>query len=212
MGLLTLVMEYYPYVAHPITVLGVGILILIHYEWDDQTAELSALKRRIGGFLGAGVVGLVPTATYFLLSGANPMQATKGNSWQMDALVASGILLVAGITWGLWQRYEWGRLVPKAMLTLAAVTVPYVAISVIWNISGHVILALMPTLYLTLVDEKFWPLLVVPLVMVPNRVFLDAHTWAQSVGGFLLTTAIVVGLYWLQTRDALLRDSDLVVD
>lgn len=212
MGLLSLAMEYYPYVVHPITVLGVGILVLIHYEWDLQAADTPELQRRIGGFLGAGITALLPTAAYFLLTGADPIQATKGNSWQMDALVASGILLAAAITWYLWQRFEWGPLVPNAMQTLAAVTIPYILISPIWNISGHVIVALMPTLYLTLVDRKFWPLLVIPVVMVPNRVFLDAHTWAQSIGGFLLTAIIVAGFYRLQTAGARRPDSRASVD
>lgn len=61
----------------------------------------------------------------------------------------------------------------------------------------------MPALYLTLIDRRFWPLLAVPIVMVPNRVFLNAHTWAQSIDGFLIAAAIIFGLYWLQTGGSL---------
>ncbi|WP_227353796.1 phosphoesterase [Haladaptatus salinisoli] len=192
-------MEYYPYVFHPITVLGVGIIVLIHHEWRLQNADTSALWRRIAAFLGSGVCSLVPTAAYMLVTGTGPMETMEGNAWQVDALVASGVLISAGVTWYLWRRFEWGALVPGAMQALAAVTVPYMALSPFWNVSGHVIIALMPTLYLTLVARKFWPSLAIPVVMVPNRIILDAHTWAQTIGGFVIAAVIVVGLYRSRT-------------
>jgi len=185
-------MEAFPYVFHPITVLGIGILTLVYFEWDGQDADRPSLWRRIGGFLGAGLLSLTPTALYALYSGAELVALTKGNAWQVDALVASGLLVVAGVTWWLWHRFEWGALVPDAMEVLAAITVPYIALSPFWNVSGHVIIALMPALFLTLVERRFWPTLVVPLVMIPNRVYLDAHTWAQSIGGFLIGVAVVL--------------------
>lgn len=195
MGLASTAMQYFPYVVHPITVLGIGILVLIQHEWVHQSADRATLWRRVGAFLAAGLAALVPTAAYFLLTGANPIEATQGNRWLMDALVASGLFIASGITWYLWRRFEWGPLVPGAMEAIAAVTIPYIGLSPLWNVSGHVMIALVPTLYLTLVDRKFWPLLVLPVIMVYNRVYLDAHTWAQSVGGFLIAAVIVVGVY-----------------
>lgn len=194
MGPFAQAMRYYPYVVHPITVLGGGMLVLVHHEWARQGGDVSALWHRVGGFLAAGALGVLPTVTYFLLRGTNVVRATQGNGWRMDALVAGGILIAAGATWGLWRYFRWGELVPDAMRVLAAVTVPYAVVSPFWNVSGHVIVALAPTLYLTLVDRRFWPLLVPPVVMVPNRVYLDAHTWAQSIAGFVLAAVIVVGL------------------
>jgi hypothetical protein len=61
MGLFSQAMWYFPYVVHPITVLGVGIILLIHREWARQDASEAALKRRVGAFLGAGLLALVPT-------------------------------------------------------------------------------------------------------------------------------------------------------
>jgi membrane-associated phospholipid phosphatase len=203
MSALSQAMEYYPYVFHPITVLGAGILLLVHYEWARQDADRSALWRHVGGFLGAGALALVPTVAYFLVTGADPVQSTIGNSWAMDALVASGLFIAAAATWYLWRRFEWGDLVPGAMVTLAVVTVPYAVLSPLWNVSGHVIVSLMPTLYLALVDRKFWPLLVVPVVMVWNRIYLGAHTPAQAVAGFLVAGGITLGLYWVQTGGSL---------
>lgn len=203
MSALDQAMAYFPYVFHPITVLGVGVLVLVHHEWARQGADRATLWRRVGAFLGAGALALVPTATYFLATGRGVFEATQGNRWQMDALVAAGLLIASGVTWAAWRRHEWGSLVPGMMEALAAVTAPYAALSPFWNVSGHVVIALLPTLYLTLVDRRFWPTLLVPLVMVPNRIYLGAHTWAQALGGFVLAAAITVGVYWLQADGSL---------
>lgn len=205
MGPLRTAMEVFPYVFHPITVVGVGIIVLIYLEWDGQDADRSMLWRRVGGFLGAGVLSLSPTAAYSLYAGSGLFELTKGNAWQVDALVASGLIIAAGVSWWLWHRYGWGSLIPDAMEVLVAVTVPYILLSPFWNVSGHVILALMPALFLTLVDRRFWPALAIPLVMVPNRVYLDAHTWAQSVGGLLIAVTVVLMVRQFQVEASLFR-------
>ena len=203
MGLVSQTMEYYPYVVHPINVLGVGIALLVHHEWARQDLDRAVLWRRLGAFLGVGLLSVLPTVAYFLVVGGGVLEATKGNSAVMDALVASGLLIAAGLMWVVWRHFDWGPLVPGAMQALAAVTAPYALVSPFWNISGHVIISLMPALYLTLVDRRFWPLLVFPVVMVPNRIYLDAHTWEQSVGGFLVAALVVGGVYWVQASGSL---------
>ena len=203
MGLLTRAAHLYPYVFHPITLVGLGIVLLIHYEWARQGASRSALRRRLGAFLAAGALALVPSGAYILATGKSPMEVTQGNAWQVDALVASGLLAVSATLWFVWRRYDWGPLVPGGVEALALVTVPYIGLSPLWNVSGHVVLSLWGPLYLTLLDRKFWPLLVVPVVMVPNRVVVNAHTWAQSVGAFVLTALLVTGLYWIQADGSL---------
>lgn len=203
MSLVSQTMEYYPYVVHPITVLGVGVVLLLYHEWSRQDLERPVLWRRLGAFLGIGLLSLVPTAAYFLFAGSDVLEATRGNSAVMDGLVASGLLIAAGLTWVAWRRFDWGPLVPGAMQALAAVTVPYALVSPFWNISGHVIISLMPALYLTLVNRRFWPLLAFPVVMVPNRVYLDAHTWEQSIVGFLVAALVVGGVYWVQASGSL---------
>jgi membrane-associated phospholipid phosphatase len=203
MELLSQAMEYYPYVVHPITVLGVGIVLLIHHEWARQDLERSVLWRRIGAFLGVGLLSLVPTVAYFLVVGGGVVEATKGKSAIMDGLVASGLLIAASLTWVAWRHFDWGPLVRGAMQALAAVTVPYALASPFWDISGHVIISLMPALYLTLVNRRFWPLLVFPVVMIPNRIYLDAHTWEQSIAGFVVAALVVGGVYWVQASGSL---------
>ena len=200
MGLFRRAVELFPYVFHPSTVLGLGILLLVHYEWDRQPVGRASLWKRIGAFLGAGVLAFVPTAAYFLLARGSLSNALEGSSWQLDMMVAAGVYVAAGTTWYLWRRFDWGELVPDAMVVLAAVMVPYTLASPFWDISGHVIIALAPLLFLALLDRRYWPLLAIPVLMVPNRVMVNAHTWPQSVAGFLVAAAITVGLFRLQAR------------
>jgi membrane-associated phospholipid phosphatase len=192
-------MELYPYLFHPSVVIGAGALVLVRYEWARQDAETSALVRRIGAFIGAGILSLLPTLAYALVTGQGLFEVTKGNVWQVDALVAGGIFVAAGTTWLLWTHFEWGALVPMYMQALVLVTVPYIALSPFWNVSGHVVMALMPTLYVTLVDWRFWPSLTIPVVMVTNRLYLEAHTWEQTIGALLLTAVIVLSAFRIQT-------------
>ncbi len=208
MGLLARAMTYYPYVFHPITMVGGGVLLLIRHEWARQDIARSALWRRMVSFLGAGLVALAPTVAYFAVAGSGIVASTMGNSWVMDTLVASGFVIAGVATWSLWRRFEWGELVPGAMIALLAVTVPYAALSPLWNVSGHVISSLMPVLYLTLVDRRYWPLLAIPVVMVPNRLFLNAHTWPQAIGAFLIAATITIGLYWRQNDESLRPDPE----
>lgn len=199
MSALDTAMRLYPYVFHPAVMVGAGALVLIHYEWTRQGADRSAPRHRLVAFLGAGALSLVPTLAYAAATGQSLGAVTEGNVWQVDALVAGGVFFTAGASWYLWHRYDWGSLVPGYLEALVAATVPYIALSPFWNFSGHVTMALMPTLYLTLVDRRFWPTLAVPVVMIPNRVYLGAHDWAQCVGAFAVVAAIVAAVFRYQT-------------
>ncbi|MFC7141912.1 phosphatase PAP2 family protein [Halosimplex aquaticum] len=199
--------ELFPYVFHPITVLALGIALLIHYEWREQSAARAVLWRRLGAFLGAGVLALVPTVAYFLVGRSGLSTALGGSSWQLDEMVASGVLIAAGTTWYVWRRYDWGEIIPDAMVTLAVVIAPYALLSPFWDISGHVLIALAPLLYLSLLDRRYVPLLAIPVLMVPNRVAVNAHTWAQSIAGFVVAAVITVGLYYLRARSRADRSS-----
>jgi hypothetical protein len=201
-AVLDALMRAYPYLFHPTVVVGGGAIVCILAEWSGQAAGRSALYRRIGTFLGAGALAMVPTILYFAVTRGGVYRATKSTVWQMDAVVAGGVLIAAATTWFAWRRFEWGGLVPGYVATLALVTVPYVAISPFWNVSGHVIWATVPTLYVTLVDRSFWPALAVPIVMVPNRVYLEMHTWAQSIVGLCLAGGLVFVAVWLRGRPA----------
>ena len=190
-------MKYFPFVFHPVILVGGGLLLLIHTEWRRQDAGRDHLRKRLGVFAIVGILSVLPAAAYMLVTGQGPMETMQGNVWQVDAIVASGLAVVAGAMWVVWTRYEWGHIVPRSAVALAAVTVPYLGLSPFWNVSGHVILAVVSTLSLVLVKRRFWPLLVVPAVMVVNRPYVDAHTWGQSIGALLIATAIVVAVFRL---------------
>lgn len=194
---LSVAMRYFPFVFHPVILVGGGLLLLVHTEWRRQDAGRDVLRKRLGVFAVAGVVSVLPAVAYMLFTGQGPMETMQGNAWQVDAIVASGLAVVAGTMWVVWNRREWGRIVPRWAVALAAVTLPYVGLSPFWNVSGHVILAVVSTLSLVLVERRFWPLLVVPAVMVVNRPYVDAHTWAQSIGALLIATVIVVAVFRL---------------
>jgi uncharacterized membrane protein len=68
-----------------------------------------------------------------------------------------------------------------------------------WNISGHVLFTLVPTLYLSLVDRRYLPLLVIPLVMIPNRPMVSRHTLEQSFGSVALGVVCLVVVVKLHT-------------
>lgn len=197
-------MEAYPYVFHPVTLLGTGFVILIYYEWNRLPASRSALWKRLGVLVGSGAAALVPTAVYMVVTGQGIAEATQGNVWQVDWLVGGGVTLAATVLWVVWEREEWGPLVPAAMEAVVVLMVPYLALSPFWNVSGHVLLAVFPALYLTLVDVKFWPLNLVPLVMVPNRIYLGAHGWPETIGGLVIAVTLTTAVFWLQSdrRDA----------
>lgn len=202
MSALSLAMKYYPYLFHPAVMVGGGTLLLMYLEWSQQGADWEVLWKRYGSFVLVGLLSFLPSLLYMLVTGQGPMETMQGNVWQVDFLVGSGMILAAGVVWFLWRRFEWGRIVPTAMEALVGVTIPYLVLSPFWNVSGHVIFAAMPTVYLVLVDRRFWPLLAIPVVMIPNRLYLDAHTWEQSIGGLLLTVGIVVWVFERRLSEA----------
>jgi hypothetical protein len=42
--------------------------------------------------------------------------------------------------------------------------------------------------------------MLVPIVMVPNRPIVGAHSWAQAVAAFLLGSAVVVAAFRISDR------------
>ncbi|MFC6726519.1 phosphatase PAP2 family protein, partial [Halobium palmae] len=186
MSLLETAMQIYAYLFHPAVALGLGALLAIHWEWARRPLDRSALYRRWGTFLGAGALSLLPSAAYMLVTGSGPVETMQGNGAQVDTLVAGGILAASGVTWALWRRFDWGDVTPHLMATYAVVSIPYVALSPFWNVSGHVLLSFTPALFLTLLDRRFWPALLVAAVMGPNRLVLGAHQPAQVVGAYVV--------------------------
>lgn len=191
-------MQAYAYLFHPAVALGLGAFLVIHWEWARRSLDRSALYRWLGTFVGAGVLSLAPTAAYMLATGKGPVETMQGNAAQVDVLVGGGILVATGVTWAVWRRFDWGDVTPHLMATYATMSIPYVTLSLFWNVSGHVLLSFTPALYLTLLDRRYWPTLLVPAVMGPNRLVLGAHQPAQVVGAYLIGLAVVVGAFYVR--------------
>ncbi|MDY6778441.1 MAG: hypothetical protein SVU32_07260 [Candidatus Nanohaloarchaea archaeon] len=95
------------------------------------------------------------------------------------------------LIWLLWTWQDWDRPVTRYASYLGLLSAPYLLISPFWNISGHVTFTAGPSLFLTWYDRRMAPLLIIPLIMVVNRPFLNAHTWLQSIGGLLLASGVL---------------------
>jgi len=89
---------------------------------------------------------------------------------------------------------------PELSLLLIAATVPHLLITPFWDVSSHVLYAAVPAGYLAVVDRRFVPVLVVPVGMVFARPLAGAHTWPESIGGFVLAGLVLAGVGYLRDR------------
>lgn len=190
MGLLQQFMDVYRYAVHPFVVTLGGGLALVYHEWREQSAPGRALWYRVGAVALVTVLAMVPLFAFLLATGRDAFRLD--NAWYVDLTLGTGLLIAGATAWHLWSRFDWGTETRSAVTALLVTVVPYTALSLVWNVSGHVTFTLVPTLYLTLVDRSYWPLLAVPVLMVPNRPMVGMHTWPQSVAGLVLGLAGVL--------------------
>jgi hypothetical protein len=163
-------------------------LLVISYEWRADTAHsLAGLGVRVG------VLGLGWVVAFAIYQGV-PRMVGELPKWGMDFTGSAGLGVGILLIWFVWRRRDWGDLVPAFSLLLVAVTVPHLLITPIWDISSHVIYAVVPAGYLLVVDARFAPVAVVAVGMVAARPLAGAHTWLQSIAGLLLSVVVLVGL------------------
>lgn len=191
---LTAFMRLYEVVFHPLWFAAMTGLVLVVYEWSRNSGDRSELGVRLGVLLGVLAVGSLPALGYVLLSPVAIGVAFTNPPWQVDVASAVGVVVTAAGLWFVWRHYDWGKLVPGGALVLVATLVPYAAIAPFWDISGHVTFTTALSLYLALVDRRFAPVVLVALVMIVNRPYLGAHTWLQSIAGFVLAVVVVAGV------------------
>lgn len=185
-------MRVYRYVFHPLAFLFATWLLLVYYEWNGESDDLRNLAVRVGAVVAIGLAALIPTGVYLLVTDQAARAAVAGNDWPVDLATASGLVIAGGLAWVVWSATGWGSATKGAAVAIVVTAVPYAPLSVVWNVSGHVAFSTVPALYLASLDRKFAPLLVVPLLMVPNRPLLGMHTWPQAIGGLLLGVAGVL--------------------
>ncbi len=163
-------------------------LLVVWYEWRRRPERSPAgLAARVG-VLGAGW-----GVAFAVYEGLPRIAGSIPGGTDVTGSVGLGVGLLA--IWGVWRVREWGDLVPAFAAVLVAATVPHLLITPVWNLSSHVLYAATPVGFLLWVDERFAPLAVVPVGMVFSRPLAGAHTWAQSVAGFLLAAAVLLAFY-----------------
>lgn len=167
-------------------------LCVIGYEWWRAAySSLAGLVMRLGVLLAGWAVG-------FAVYKGVPALLSSVPTWGPDFTGSAGLGLGVLCIWWAWRRLDWGEEVPGFSLALVVATVPHLAVTPVWDVSSHVLYAVVPAGYLVLVDRRFVPLGLVALGMVLARPLAGAHTWAQSVGGLLLGVAVL----WAYDRHA----------
>ena len=177
-------MDIYEDVFSPLYYMFFCALILIYLEskWSDRLWK---------GVAVAIVAYAIAYATYSIWYFFPPAP-----QWIEDLLAVTGLMIAVGIALLALRKKIYGELVEKGIYILIVLTVPYMAISPFWNISGHVAYTTAPSLYLGRVNKKLYVLMLVPLIMMINRPIVGAHTVLESIGGFVLAAiSVVVGTY-----------------
>lgn len=187
-------MQTYAVVSHPLWLATASVLILVVYEWRRHGGDGAELGERLGAMLVAVVLGRVPEVGYLLLSPVGLGKAVTNPPWQVDVASAVGGGLTAAAMWVFWRYFDWGRIIPGGAIVLVGTLVPYSAIALFWDISGHVTFDTVLAVYLTAVDRRFAPVFVVALVAIVNRPYVGAHTWLQSIAGFVLGLTVAGGI------------------
>lgn len=193
-------MKYYAIVFHPLVFLFVVSLVMIRYEWNRQDVGWPLLWTRMLAFVGITALALIPDVIYILFFTPNTNMILLGNSWEVDLLTGLSLFIAASLAYYTWHINQWGPVLERAVVILAVVAVPHVLISPFWNFSGHVAFSMMPAFYVTLVDKKFWPLLIIPTIMVANRPLVGAHTWTQSITAYIVAGVLTYAIYELINR------------
>ncbi|WP_336135379.1 hypothetical protein [Natronomonas amylolytica] len=163
-------------------------LLVISYEWRaDSARSFTGLGGRVG------VLGLGWVVAFAIYQGV-PRILGDLPEWGMDFTGSAGLGVGILLIWFVWRRRDWGDLVPAFSLLLVAVTVPHLLITPVWDVSSHVIYAVVPAGYLLVVDTRFTPVAFIAVGMVVARPLAGAHTWLQSIVGLLLSVVVLVGL------------------
>ncbi|AKG91982.1 hypothetical protein GAH_00679 [Geoglobus ahangari] len=178
-------MEIYDDVFSPVYFLMMCAVIVIHYDVKKTGRLREALALTFGAYLVAYSI----YSTWHLLQPAP--------QWVEDALAVIGLFFAIVIAVIAQMKGIYNGVVVRGAVMLTILSIPYVAISPYWNISGHVAYTTAPALFLVWLDRKWWPVMVVPLVMLVNRPVVDAHTVAESVGGFVLAVVAFLTSIWL---------------
>ncbi|QZY00928.1 hypothetical protein [Halobaculum rubrum] len=168
--------------APELFVLLCGLTAVCYEWWQSTRRSWTGIAARVG------VLGFGWTVAFAVYQGF-PALLTVAPAWVTDATGSLGLGVGLSVIWGWWRRADWGSIVPDYALLLVAVTVPHLLITPVWDVSSHVLYAVVPAGFLALVDRRAAPLALVALGMVVARPLAGAHTWGESLGGLALGVA-----------------------
>lgn len=187
-------MHAFDVVFHPLSVAVGAVLILVVYEWRRNSDDPVQLGKRLGVLVVVIAAGRLPELAYILYLPIGFEKATTNPPWYVDVVTVLGFGLTAAGLWAVWRYLDWGRILPGGAVVIIATLAPYGAIAPFWDISGHVTFNTAVAVYLTAVDRRFAPAFLVAMVTIVNRPFVGAHTWLQSIAGFVLGLAVAGGV------------------
>lgn len=189
MELLAQFMGVYRHLLHPVTVLVLVASILSWRDWRREESPPASLAGRLATILAVAVLGLVVLGLVVNTTRVTLVELFFARGWYADPVLSALLVLASGLLLALWRANGWGRPVREAARASIITAVPFAVISLYFNVSGHVTFTVVPVAYLIALDRRYWPLLLVPALMVVNRPFVGMHTWPESVAGVALGLA-----------------------
>ncbi|WP_052302951.1 phosphatase PAP2 family protein [Archaeoglobus veneficus] len=164
-------------------------VLIVFYDWKNSSHDSRHLFGRLAVISACYAIGI--ETMDFLLQQVYA-HSSSFPQYLEDFSAIAGMMLGLTLSVALWRKLGYGREVICGALGLIAVSVPYTAISYIWNISGHVTFTAAPVTYLTALDRRLAILYVIPAIMVLNRPVVGAHTVLQSVAGLILGISMML--------------------
>jgi membrane-associated phospholipid phosphatase len=182
------IMLFYKDAFDPKYFLFLSFILIVFYDWKNQTKEIKYFFERIAVISISYIVALI---IIDLIMMQIVGRSSSYPQYLEDYSNLAGLMLGLALSIALWKKLKFGKEFLHAAFGLLAVSIPFAVISYFWNISGHVTYTAAPVTYLVLLDRRLLLLYAIPVVMVFNRPYVGAHTPLQSISGFILGTALM---------------------
>lgn len=185
--------ELYSTVFAPELFVLVATLLLVGYEWRTAGWTGRTLAARLGAVGGAWALA------FAVYRGGPRLVATSVPGGE-DFYASLGLLVGFAVIWVAWSRQAAASVGPRYCLLLVATSVIHAVVVPVWDVSSHVLYAVVPTASLATVDRRFAVLFVVPAGMVWSRVTVDAHSLPEAAAGLGLGLLVVAGVRLVERR------------
>lgn len=182
------IMLFYQDAFDPKYFLFLSFILIVFYDWKNQTKEIKYFFERIAVISINYIVALI---IIDLIMMQIVGRSSSYPQYLEDYSNLAGLMLGLALSIAFWKKFKFEKEFLHAAFGLLAVSIPFAVISYFWNISGHVTYTAAPVTYLVLLDRRLLLLYAIPVVMVFNRPYVGAHTPLQSISGFILGTAVM---------------------